>query len=105
MKRKHEKIPFALIVKQAGLDRAARWMPFFAATFLVLLVVLIACTPFAAKLGTSFVEDTPTFFCLVGVVFTAFGLSCFEFFGSLVDFLSAWLSLRKACRMGNCHEI
>lgn len=96
MKNSKPKIPFSLIVKQAGLDRAARWMPFFAAAFLVLFVVLIACTPFAAKLGTSFVEDTPTFFCLVGVVVTAFGLSCFEFFGSLLDLLFSWLSLRKS---------
>ena len=96
MKIKKPKIPFSLIVKQAGLDRAARWMPFAAAAFLVLYAATLGCVlPEPERLSFLFSE------CLPGVSMSVvFSVSLFfaalEFFGSLFDLLSAWLSLRKA---------
>lgn len=97
MKNSKPKIPFSLIVKQAGLDRAARWMPLAGAAFCLLVVgCIVGCAPYAFEYGTSFLDECPVFFSMTSCCVMIFFFAALEFVGSLADLLSACLSLRKA---------
>ena len=94
MKRKHVKIPFSLIVKEAGLARAARWMPLGFNLFM-LFGLLTAVQPEHLDVPAflSYIDPNALLLSFSSVVF---GLAVLEFIGAFIDFFLAWLSLRKA---------
>ena len=95
MKIKKPKIPFSAIVEESGLNRAARWMPFAAAAFILMLGSMVCVYPQSESLVNLFL-DAPEGLPWGVSCASAFLFAAFEFFGSLLDLLSAWLRLRKS---------
>lgn len=96
MKKEKTRIPFEMIVKEAGLNRAARWMPIAFAGF-VFVVAVLFCLSVPGLDEFLFSECVPAS-PLVVVYCSLLIFAGFELGGSLGDFLFAWDRLRKSFR-------
>lgn len=94
------KISFSRIVEEAGLNRAARWMPLAFSFFMLgaLIVAFWGCSVSLDELQAMDLPDCPLGFTYLTVLAIVLFFAGAEFVGSLFDLFFAWLRLRRCAK-------